>query len=53
MSALGTTAAPIDTRQSTLSVAPTIVAMRMPTPMAIWKNSTSRPRYRLGASSAT
>ncbi len=44
MTAAGTAAAPMETRQSTASLAPTIVATRMPTPMAIWKQRTSRPR---------
>ena len=30
-----------------------IAAGTIPTPIAIWKHSTSRPRYRGGASSAT
>jgi hypothetical protein len=49
----GTAAAPTARRQSTCSVAPTTVAMTMPTPMAIWKKRTRRPRNLAGASSAT
>jgi hypothetical protein len=50
MIAAGTAAAPIETRQTIDSEAPTTVAMTMPTPMAIWNASTSRPRYLGGAS---
>jgi len=53
MRAAGIAAAPTATRQLTTSVAPTIVEMTMPTPMAIWKNRTSRPRNFVGLSSAT
>ena len=53
MMAAGTAAAPIDHRHGIDSDAPTMVAMTMPTPIAIWKQSTSRPRYLGGASSAT
>ena len=53
MIAAGTAAAPIDTRQSIASDAPTMVAITMPTPIAIWKQSTSRPRNVGGDSSAT
>ncbi len=49
----GTAAMPMATRQSIDSDAPTIVAITMPTPIAIWKHSTNRPRYFGGASSAT
>jgi hypothetical protein len=44
MTAAGTVAAPTAMRQSTASAAPTMVAMTIPTPIAIWKHSTSRPR---------
>ena len=44
LKAAGTEAAPTAIRQSTASLAPTIVEMTMPTPIAIWKKSTNRPR---------
>ena len=53
MIAAGMEAIPIDSRHTIDSEAPTTVAMTMPTPIAIWKASTSRPRYFGGASSAT
>jgi hypothetical protein len=53
MIAAGTAAKPMDARHTIDSEAPTTVATTMPTPMAIWNASTSRPRYFGGASSAT
>lgn len=44
MIAAGTQARPIGPRQEIEPPAPTRVAVRMPTPMAIWKHSTNRPR---------
>jgi hypothetical protein len=49
----GIATAPIATRQSTASLAPTIVDRTIPTPITTWKVSTSRPRSDGGASSAT
>ncbi len=53
MIAATTAVAPIDHRQPIDSVAPTTVEMTIPTPIATWKHSTSRPRSAEGASSAT
>ncbi len=53
ISRAGTAADPIEIRQDTDSLAPTSVEITMPTPIASWKQSTSRPRRLAGASSAT